>query len=69
VSRSSTEAEYKVVTNATTEVMWIQKLLHELKIPLPRSVQLWCDNIGATHLTSNHVFHARMKHRSGLPPR
>jgi histone deacetylase 1/2 len=27
VSRSSTEVEYKSVANATTEVMWVQKLL------------------------------------------
>jgi hypothetical protein len=62
VSKSSTEAEYKDLANATAEVMWIQKLLHELKVPSWRSVQLWCDNIGAIYLTSNLVFHARMKH-------
>jgi len=35
VSRSSTEAEYKLVANATAEVMWIQKLLDELGIAHP----------------------------------
>jgi hypothetical protein len=31
-------------------------------VSLPRSAQLWCDNIGDTYLTSNLVFHVRMKH-------
>ena len=30
VSRSSTEAEYKALGNATAEAMWIQKVLDEL---------------------------------------
>jgi hypothetical protein len=47
VSRSSTEAEYKAMTDATTELMWILSLLHELRIPCPRSARLWCDNMSA----------------------
>jgi hypothetical protein len=62
VSRSSIEVEYKALPNATAEVMWIQTLLKELEVPSPRSAQLWFDNIGATYLTSNLIFHTRMKH-------
>jgi histone deacetylase 1/2 len=62
VSRSSTEAEYKALANATAEVMWVQKLLTELRIPYQKVARLWCDNLGATYLSANPVFHARTKH-------
>ena len=62
VSRSSTEAEYKALANATAEVMWVQKLLTELRIDHPLAARLWCDNLGAKYLSTNPVFHARTKH-------
>jgi hypothetical protein len=62
VSRSSTEAEYKSLANATVEVMWIHKLLDELGISHPRAACLWCHNIGAKYLSANLVFHACTKH-------
>ena len=61
IARSSTEAEYKSLTNASSELIWIRSLLHELRIVLPPPT-LWCDNIGATYLSANPIFHARMKH-------
>ena len=62
VSRSSTEAEYKSLANATAEMMWIQRLLTELGISHSPVAWLWCDNIGAKYLSANPVFHARTKH-------
>jgi histone deacetylase 1/2 len=62
VSRSSTEAEYKAIANVTAEMIWIQSLLKELNVFQHRPPQLWCDNLGATYLTTNPMFHARTKH-------
>ena len=50
------------MASATAKVMWIHTLLYELRIKAPRAVRLWCDNIGATYLSANPVFHARTKH-------
>jgi histone deacetylase 1/2 len=62
VSRSSTEAEYKSLANATAEVMWLQTLLDELEVAQSKTTVLWCDNIGAIYLSANPMFHARTKH-------
>lgn len=40
VSRSSTEAEYKALANATAEIMWIQTLLQELGVQAPQAAKL-----------------------------
>ena len=62
VARSSTEAEYKAIANATAELLWIQSLQRDLHVSLSHPLVLWCDNIGVTYLTSNPVLHARTKH-------
>jgi hypothetical protein len=62
VSRSSTEAEYKSLANATTEVIWVQTIMRELGINQSKIPCLWCDNLEATYMTANPVFHARTKH-------
>jgi hypothetical protein len=42
--------------------MWVQTLLDELGMSQSKAAVLWCDNIGATYLSDNPVFHARTKH-------
>lgn len=62
VARSSTEAEYRAVANAASELRWVCSLLTDLHIPLPEMPVIYCDNIGATYLAANPVFHSKMKH-------
>jgi histone deacetylase 1/2 len=62
VSRSSTESEYKAIANVAAELIWIQSLLKELGIFQWNAPVLWCDNLGATYMTSNPMFHTRTKH-------
>jgi EAL domain-containing protein (putative c-di-GMP-specific phosphodiesterase class I) len=42
--------------------MWVQTLLRKIGIQSPAQAKLWCDNLGAKYLSSNPVFHGRIKH-------
>nr|GMD16445.1 Retrovirus-related Pol polyprotein from transposon RE1 [Ipomoea batatas] len=56
VSRSSTEAKYRVLANAASELVWVQNLLCELGVPVPKAPVLYCDNLGATYVSRNPFF-------------
>jgi histone deacetylase 1/2 len=62
VSRSSAESEYRALADGAAEVKWLETLLGELKHPLKSPPLLLSDNISATYLAANPVFHARTKH-------
>ncbi|XP_019180201.1 PREDICTED: uncharacterized protein LOC109175392 [Ipomoea nil] len=62
VARSSTEAEYKGLADVAAEVTWVMSLLRELGLHSGSPATLWCDNLGATYMCANLVFHARTKH-------
>ena len=62
VARSSTEAEYRVIVTATVKLQWVKSLLSELLIPVQSPPTLFSDNLGATYLFTNPIFHSCMKH-------
>eukprot|EP00268_Persea_americana_P025822 TRINITY_DN25195_c0_g2_i1.p1 TRINITY_DN25195_c0_g2~~TRINITY_DN25195_c0_g2_i1.p1 ORF type:complete len:278 (+),score=33.22 TRINITY_DN25195_c0_g2_i1:2074-2907(+) len=62
VARSSAEAEYRSLAHTAAELSWICMLLRDLRVFLPSRLILWCDNISASSLAANPVFHARTKH-------
>ena len=62
VSRSSTKAEYRALANIASELQWIQHLLLEFSISSSSSPILLCDNLSATFLAANLIFHSRVKH-------
>ena len=62
IARSSTEAEYQYVVSMTIELHWVSNLLNEIDLSSTRASVIYCDNVGATNLFSNPVFHLHMKH-------
>jgi hypothetical protein len=55
VSRSSAEAEYRVVANGVDEATCLRQLLHELQTSLSRCTLIYCDNISDVYLFTNPV--------------
>jgi hypothetical protein len=37
-------------------------LVTDLQVPSVSTPTIWCDNLGATYLSANPIFHARTKH-------
>lgn len=62
VSRSSSEAEYRALAVATSEVQWLLYVLQDLHLPHTGAVSIFCDNKSAIHIAQNPVFHERTKH-------
>ena len=62
VARSSAEAEFRSVAHGICEVLWIRRLLEDLKISSPLPMKIYCDNKAAISITHNLVFYDRTKH-------
>lgn len=62
VSRSSSEARYRALTEAACEAQWLLYLLADLQLVDTKHVIIYCDNQAALHIIPNPVFHERTKH-------
>ncbi|KAI0516561.1 hypothetical protein KFK09_009238 [Dendrobium nobile] len=62
VAKSSTEAEYRSLSSATSDIIWIRCLLTDFQLSPPTLTPLYCDNTSAMAIAHNPVFHARTKH-------
>ena len=62
VSRSSAESAYRAMTQSVCEIMWFHQLSMKVGIKIVVPTKLWCDNQVALHITSNPIFHERIKH-------
>ena len=62
VARFSTKVEYQVIVVVAANLQWVKSLLSKLLFPMQPLLTLFWDNLGATYLSANPVFHSRMKH-------
>jgi hypothetical protein len=62
VSLSSTEAEYKALSDSCKEGLWLQHLLTNLRLRPNTPIPLHVNNEGAEALEKNPEHHARIKH-------
>ncbi|MCH80902.1 retrovirus-related Pol polyprotein from transposon TNT 1-94, partial [Trifolium medium] len=61
VARSSAEAEYRSLATLSSEILWLQSLLTELKCQF-YTPKILCDNLSIVSLAHNPTLHHRTKH-------
>jgi len=62
IATSTTEAEYIATNVATQEIIWLCRLLHDLRYFQTGPTILYNDNQAAIHLIRNPEFHQRTMH-------
>lgn len=62
VSKSSTESEFRSMSQTTSEIVWVEGVLAALHCTIPKPIPLFCDNQAANHIAHDPVLHERTKH-------
>ena len=61
ISLSTTEAKYIAADSCCTQLLWMQKLLHDYVI-CQEYLTIYCDNTTAINISKNLVQHSQTKH-------
>eukprot|EP00253_Pinus_taeda_P016220 PITA_16220 len=59
---STVEAEYVATTATTCQVVWMRRMLRDLRRDQEGVTTIFCDNTSAIALSKNSAFHKRTKH-------
>ena len=62
VTRSSVEALFRAMANGVCKIIWLQRVLEELRQPVNMPMKLYCDNKSTISIAHNPVQHDRTKH-------
>jgi hypothetical protein len=56
VARSSTELEYNALAYTTSELLWLQWLLHDMGVSLSKATPIYCDSISTIQIAHKIYF-------------
>ena len=62
VAHSSAEAKFRAIAQGMCEVIWLERLLEDLKIPLIQPTRVYSDSKSTISIMKNPIQHDRMKH-------
>lgn len=62
ISLSTTEVEYKEAIATTCEVVWLKRIMEDLKEEQKEAIKIHYDNQSIIQMMKNPVLHGRMKH-------
>ena len=62
ITKSTVESEYRALVLVSAELTWLQSLFFQLGICCTEKPIIWCDNVSATELARNPIYHSRTKH-------
>lgn len=67
VARSSTEAEYRTLSDTAAELEWIVGMLNSIGVKQYTAAEVYCDNLSAVQLTANRTSSQVQTLRYSLP--